>query len=56
LHTVAEGIEHTDQRNHLLALGCGYGQGYLFARPITADEVTAMMAGDDAQVAARTVA
>jgi diguanylate cyclase (GGDEF)-like protein len=43
LSTVAEGIEHTDQRNHLLALGCSYGQGYLFAQPITADEVTEMM-------------
>jgi diguanylate cyclase (GGDEF)-like protein len=49
LRTVAEGIEHTDQRNHLLALGCGYGQGFLFARPITADEVTEMMTRDDAR-------
>lgn len=56
LHTVAEGIERTDQRNHLLALGCGYGQGYLFARPITADEVTEMMNSATAEVPAKTVA
>ena len=45
------------QRNHLIALGCGYGQGYLFARPITADEVTEMMtqgsAGPPAPAGAR---
>jgi predicted signal transduction protein with EAL and GGDEF domain len=56
LHTVAEGIEHADQRTHLIALGCGYGQGYLFARPITADEVTTMMTGEGAPMAERTVA
>lgn len=52
LHTVAEGIEQTDQRNHLVALGCVYGQGYLFARPITADEVSEMMATEEACLAA----
>jgi len=31
---VAEGIETAVQRDHLAALGCGYGQGYLFARPL----------------------
>lgn len=56
LRTVAEGIEHTAQRNHLIALGCVYGQGYLFARPITADEVTEMMTNEDLGVVARTVA
>ena len=55
LRTVAEGIEHADQRDHLIALGCGYGQGYLFARPITADEVTQMMSADAPEVAAKTV-
>ncbi len=43
LRTVAEGIERTDQRNHLISLGCGYGQGFLFAKPITADAVTELM-------------
>ena len=33
LRTVAEGVETEGQRAQLLALGCEYGQGYLFARP-----------------------
>lgn len=37
LHTVAEGIETEAQRGHLLALGCAFGQGYLFAPPLDAD-------------------
>jgi diguanylate cyclase (GGDEF)-like protein/PAS domain S-box-containing protein len=36
LRTVAEGIEHPEQWAQLAALGCGHGQGYLFARPLTA--------------------
>jgi EAL domain-containing protein (putative c-di-GMP-specific phosphodiesterase class I) len=35
LDLVAEGIETTDQRDHLTRLGCTYGQGYLFSRPVT---------------------
>lgn len=31
---VAEGIETVDQAVELAALGCSYGQGYLFARPL----------------------
>ncbi|MEO6445803.1 MAG: EAL domain-containing protein [Gemmatimonadaceae bacterium] len=34
LRCVAEGIEHREQHAHLQALGCQYGQGYLFARPL----------------------
>ncbi len=33
LKLVAEGIEHADQQQQLLALGCQFGQGYFFARP-----------------------
>ncbi|AHG87841.1 diguanylate cyclase [Gemmatirosa kalamazoonensis] len=43
LHCVAEGIEDELQRRHLQALGCGYGQGFLFARPLPADEIEAMI-------------
>jgi EAL domain-containing protein (putative c-di-GMP-specific phosphodiesterase class I) len=34
---VAEGIETEAQRACLRALGCTLGQGYLFARPLSAD-------------------
>jgi diguanylate cyclase (GGDEF)-like protein/PAS domain S-box-containing protein len=34
LTVVAEGIEHAAQRELLERMGCPYGQGYLFARPL----------------------
>ena len=34
LHVVAEGIEKHEQRALIQSLGCQYGQGYLFARPL----------------------
>jgi diguanylate cyclase (GGDEF)-like protein len=40
LHTVAEGVEHADQRTQLLSLGCSHGQGYLFAKAVDADTVS----------------
>ncbi|POH70999.1 hypothetical protein C3B59_03265 [Cryobacterium zongtaii] len=33
LDVVAEGIETTNQRDLLQAMGCRYGQGYLFSKP-----------------------
>ena len=33
LTVVPEGIETEAQRDALLALGCRYGQGFLFGRP-----------------------
>lgn len=35
LAVVAEGIERVDQRHTLWNLGCGLGQGHLFARPLS---------------------
>jgi len=34
----AEGIENESQRRMLLELGCQYGQGYLFDRPLSAEQ------------------
>jgi diguanylate cyclase (GGDEF)-like protein len=44
LTVIAEGIETEEQRQHLLALGCHEGQGYLFARPMKADQLEAWLA------------
>jgi diguanylate cyclase (GGDEF)-like protein/PAS domain S-box-containing protein len=40
VNVIAEGIETSKQLHHLRALGCEYGQGYLFARPMDASSVT----------------
>ena len=43
LIAIAEGIETEDQRAFLQAQGCEEGQGYLYARPLTADAVAALL-------------
>ena len=39
IHVVAEGIETNDQADALRELDCPVGQGFLFARPLPADEL-----------------
>jgi len=39
LLVVAEGIELDGHRRALVEMGCPYGQGYLFSKPVTADEI-----------------
>jgi PAS domain S-box-containing protein len=39
LTTVAEGVETQEQANMLLWLGCDFGQGYLYSKPVPADEL-----------------
>ena len=50
LQVVAEGIETREQYQLLRAAGCDYGQGYLFARPLSADDFAALLVGDLALV------
>ncbi|MDR4653279.1 MAG: EAL domain-containing protein [Nitrosomonas sp.] len=38
LKVIAEGIETEQQHQLLLKMGCDYGQGFLFARPMTREE------------------
>jgi diguanylate cyclase (GGDEF)-like protein/PAS domain S-box-containing protein len=39
IDVIAEGIETTDQASFLQIAHCSFGQGYLFGRPVLADEV-----------------
>ncbi|GFE51825.1 hypothetical protein So717_35780 [Roseobacter cerasinus] len=40
---VAEGVETEEQRHKLAELGCHFGQGYLFAKPICAEDVVGFL-------------
>ncbi|GIX45917.1 MAG: two-component system response regulator [Candidatus Tectimicrobiota bacterium] len=44
MEVIAEGIETAEQLAYLKSLGCEYGQGYYFARPLTAEAATALLA------------
>jgi PAS domain S-box-containing protein len=45
LATVAEGIETQEQAEMMLLLGCGFGQGYFYGRPMPAHELATSMSG-----------
>ena len=44
LQVVAEGIEHVAQARWLTDIGCRFGQGYLYARPMGAAAIEALLA------------
>ncbi|MGW6566764.1 aminotransferase class I/II-fold pyridoxal phosphate-dependent enzyme [Streptomyces sp. NPDC054975] len=54
LKVVAEGIEHEGQRELLADMGCQYGQGFLFARPMTAHQAESFLRRSSTQEAAAT--
>jgi diguanylate cyclase (GGDEF)-like protein len=41
---VAEGVETSEQREHLRALGCAFAQGFLFTPPLDAEAAAALIA------------
>lgn len=43
LSVVAEGVETAEQRDLLGGFGCGFGQGYLFAKPAPGTEIEALL-------------
>ncbi len=43
MDVIAEGVETTAQQQQLKALGCEYGQGYLFSDPVDAQKMEALL-------------
>lgn len=39
MNVIAEGVEESEQENRLLALGCSFAQGYLYARPMDENDM-----------------
>ncbi|HEV3230751.1 MAG TPA: EAL domain-containing protein [Candidatus Dormibacteraeota bacterium] len=46
LEVLAEGIETEAQRRYLRRVGCEQGQGFLFSRPVEAEEVEGMLGAE----------
>lgn len=43
IDVIAEGVETSEQAAHLAEMGCEYGQGYYFSRPVSAESATAFL-------------
>ncbi len=45
LKTIAEGVETPEQLRFLQSYGCDYYQGYLFSKPVCADDISKLLFG-----------
>ncbi|MDP1956738.1 MAG: EAL domain-containing protein, partial [Rhodocyclaceae bacterium] len=52
LNVIAEGVENTAQFDILRQIGCGYGQGYLFSRPVKGEDFAQVAAHINAALVA----
>ena len=50
MDVVAEGIETEEQRALLHKLGCRFGQGYLFSRPLAANEMEKLLESPETRI------
>jgi diguanylate cyclase (GGDEF)-like protein/PAS domain S-box-containing protein len=50
LEISAEGVETQEQREALIAIGCHLCQGYLFARPVPAEDILKLLPGSGAAI------
>jgi diguanylate cyclase (GGDEF)-like protein/PAS domain S-box-containing protein len=56
LEVVAEGVETEEQAAFLREKGCHLMQGYLYSRPVPADEITSLLQAENSRGAPRLVA
>jgi len=47
LRTIAEGVEDAQQQQQLRELGCDSAQGFLFGKPMTADQIESLYSSGD---------
>jgi EAL domain-containing protein (putative c-di-GMP-specific phosphodiesterase class I) len=46
MDVIAEGVETSDQLAKLRSLGCEYGQGYFFSKPLPSEAIEELLRGD----------
>jgi EAL domain-containing protein (putative c-di-GMP-specific phosphodiesterase class I) len=53
MQVTAEGVETADQREQLTAIGCHELQGFLLSRPLAAEQLADLLAGEGARAVER---
>lgn len=49
IKVIAEGIETKSQRDLLIAAGCDFGQGYLFSKPLSSEQLLDLLAKNNGE-------